>query len=40
MNWITVVKMPVTNGTPRHSMFGRIDCGSTSTMNGISPSRM
>ena len=28
-NWITVVKMPVMNGTPRHSMFGRIDSGSS-----------
>ena len=28
-NWMTVVSMPVRNGTPRHSMFGRMARGSS-----------
>ena len=38
INWITVVKMPVMKAMPRHSMLGRIEAGSSSTKNGISPS--
>ena len=36
--WMIVVATPVTNGTPRHSMFGRMAVGKASTANGINPS--
>ena len=35
---VTVVNTPVRNGTPRHSMLGRMTAGSASTTNGIRPS--
>src|SRR5215467_5784685 len=36
--WMIVVATPVMNGTPRHSMFGRMAAGRASTTNGINPS--
>ena len=35
-----VVTTPVKNGTPRHSMFGRISAGKTSTTKGMRPRDM
>jgi hypothetical protein len=34
---MTVVRTPVMNGTPRHSMFGRMVRGKASIANGIMP---
>ena len=36
--WMIVVRKPVTTGTPRHSMLGRIAAGRTSITNGMMPS--